>query len=56
MFFCLRTVRNGAAEVDHLDIDASPTEASGKLGNFVLRFPVATAPVSEEEARRRLGL
>jgi hypothetical protein len=56
MHFFLRTVRDRGAEVDHLDIDACPTSAGGRAGNFVLRFPHATGPVSAEEARRRLGL
>jgi hypothetical protein len=51
--FCLRAVRDGLAEVDHIDVEAAQP-ASGNV-SFVFKFPVARGPVSPEEARRRLG-
>ncbi|HPF25541.1 MAG TPA: hypothetical protein P5528_02855 [Steroidobacteraceae bacterium] len=56
MVFCLKSVRDGAAEVDHIDIEARNAVASGKPGSFVFKFPQSATPVHEKEARRRLGL
>jgi hypothetical protein len=55
MFFCLRSARDGLAEVDHVDIEAEPAVAGGRSGSFVLKFPTAKPPVSANQARRRLG-
>ena len=56
MFFCLRTVRDGVAPVDHLDIEAIDPITGHESGNFALKFPISAPPVSAVEARRRLGL
>ncbi len=56
MHFALRTVRDGAAEVDHIDLDAPMADQSGRAISVVVTFPSSLPPVSEEEARRRLGL
>jgi hypothetical protein len=54
--FFLRGVRDGMAEVDHIDVEADPSSGSELPGFFVLKVPNAAPPVSAEEARRRLGL
>jgi hypothetical protein len=56
MFFLLRTVRDGVAEVDHLDLEANAAISGQQSGSFVLKFPSSAPAVSPEEARRRLGL
>lgn len=56
MIFCLKAVRDGVAEVDHIDIEARDALASGKPGSFAFKFPESAAPVDEKEARHRLGL
>lgn len=56
MTFCLLAVRDGVAQVDHVDIEATSARSGEQDGSFVLKFPQAAPPVSAEEARRRLGL
>jgi hypothetical protein len=54
--FFLRGVRDGMAEVDHIDVEADPSSSAELPGFFVLKVPNAAPPVSAEEARQRLGL
>lgn len=56
MHFTLRIVRDGVAEVDHIDLDAPLADQSGRAISVIVAFPSSLPPVSEEEARRRLGL
>jgi hypothetical protein len=56
MHFTLRAVRDGAAEVDHFDLDATSTGQTHESVEVVVVFPSSLAPVSPNEARRRLGL
>jgi hypothetical protein len=45
------------ANVDHIDVDVPASSNGQAKGIFlVMRVPHAMEPVSEEEARRRLGL
>lgn len=55
--FFLKHYRDGVGEVNHIDVDVPPAETDSLKGLFlVLRVPSALQPVSEEEARRILGL
>jgi hypothetical protein len=54
--FFLRGVRDGMAEVDHIDVEADSSSSAELPGFFVLKVPNAAPPVSAEEARRRLGM
>jgi hypothetical protein len=54
--FALKAVRDGVAEVDHLDLEFIPSNAKERRGSVVVKFPVVMAAVSASEARRRLGL
>ena len=54
LHFFLRTVRDGVAEVDHIDVDA--VDRNGAATSVVLKFPLHTAPVSADEVRRRLDI
>jgi hypothetical protein len=56
MHFTLRMVRDGVAEVNHIDLDAPMADQSGRAISVVVTFPSSLPPVSEEEARRRLGM
>jgi len=48
--YLLRTYRDGIADVDHIDIEVDN-------GDYVIvRSPEARAPLSADEAKRRLGL
>ena len=53
-FFFLRYYRDGMAEVDHIDTSAR-WDYGGEC-DLTLKVSKYTPPVSEEEARRRLGL
>lgn len=53
MFFTLCAVRDGMAEVDHLDIEL--IHHPQRIG-LCLRYPVVGPPVPPEEVRRRLDL
>lgn len=55
MCFTLRAVRDGVAEVDHLDLDAND-HANEREVYVVLKFPFSVSPLSEDEARGRLGI
>lgn len=52
--FFLKSYRDGSPEVDHLDVEG--TMDDGVACNFTLKVADAAPPVSDEEARRRLGL
>ncbi len=54
LHFFLRTIRDGSAEVDHVDVDA--VAENGTATSVVLKFPAHAAPVSADEVRRRLGI
>jgi hypothetical protein len=54
LVFFLKYYRDGVAEVDHLDTEG--TNDAGVSHDLTLRVSLAADPVSEEEARRRLGL
>jgi hypothetical protein len=56
MVFSRRAIRDGKADVDHIDIDAIHTDDSGRLGNFIFQFPIFADPVSSNVARQRLSL
>jgi len=49
-YFFLRYYRDGAAEVDHIDIE------TGEGGYVVFAVDESLPPVSSEEAKRRLGM
>lgn len=53
--FFLKYVRDGTAEVDHLDVDLESADRATP-NMFVLKVPDAVAPLTPEEARKRLGL
>lgn len=50
----LKLYRDGSAQVDHIDIELQ-AESEADL-NIILTMPSTSSPVSEREARRRLGL
>lgn len=52
--FLLKTVRDGSAEVDHVDIEALDQSGAGTTVAF--KLPTSRPPLSPEETRRRLGL
>lgn len=55
--FFLTYYRDGIASVDHLDVDVPASGKDSTKGIFlVMRVSHALQPVSETEARRRLGL
>ena len=54
--FTLRTVRDGVAEVDHFDVEASSEKHEAEATTVVVVFPSSAPSVSPAEARRRLGL
>ena len=56
MHFSLRTVRDGAAEVDHFDMEAVLEGRGTQATTVVVAFPSSAPSVSPDEARRRLGL
>ena len=56
MFFCLKAVRDGKTEVDHIDIEASPRK-HGKLGGtLIVKFPNSIESMRPIDVRRNLGL
>ena len=54
--FFLKYYRDGMAEVDHIDIEASSAREGIPPIDIVLKVAHAQPPLSAEEARRRLGL
>jgi|SRR5882757_10019203 len=54
--FTLRAVRDGAAEVGHLDMAVTLAGEARKPIDLVIVYPSSVPPVSPDEARRRLGL
>jgi hypothetical protein len=52
--FTLRAVRDGMAEVDHIDLEL--TRQTHEAVDLCIMYPSSAPPVSPEEARRRLGL
>lgn len=52
--FFLKYYRDGFAEVDHLDLEGNLD--NGNTCDFTLKVASAAQPVSEAEARRRLGI
>jgi hypothetical protein len=54
LHFTLRAIRDGTAEVDHLDVEAKG-QAHERV-DVVIAYPSSAPSVSSDEARRRLGL
>jgi hypothetical protein len=53
--FCLRYYRDGFAEVDHVDLEASIEDLGDQDAYVTLKFPDSAPPVSPAGARRQLG-
>jgi hypothetical protein len=53
--FLLKHMRDGEAEVDHLDFDLDAPTISSR-SRFVIHFPRSKAPLSGDEARKILGI
>jgi hypothetical protein len=53
--YFLRYYREGAADVDHIDVEATSIRPAGGVIDLRVRVARAVPPVSPEEARRRLG-
>jgi hypothetical protein len=51
--YLLRFYRDGVAAVDHIDVEAKIEGTNGYITFYVESF---VPPVTEQEARRRLGL
>jgi len=56
LHFFLKYYRDGVAEVDHLDLQVSSGTSGEPESYITFVVPDAVLPVSEEEARKRLGL
>jgi hypothetical protein len=56
LHFTLRAVRDGVAEVDHLDVEAILAGQAPESVDLIIAYPSSVPPVSSNEARRRLGL
>jgi hypothetical protein len=54
LYFTLRAVRDGMAEVDHMDFETRDYE--NQLVDVIVQYPSSAPAVSPEEARRRLEL
>jgi hypothetical protein len=54
--FTLRALRDGTAEVDHIDIEATLVGRTHEPVHLVIAYPSSAPPVSPDEVRRRLGL
>jgi hypothetical protein len=52
--FTLRALRDGTAEVDHIDIEAELSGGTHELVDLVIVYPSSAPPVSPDEVRRRL--
>lgn len=52
--FFLKYYRDGVAEVDHLDLQAIDAETGNKEIYVTFRVPDARAPVTPQEAKKRL--
>ena len=55
LHFTLRTVRDGVAEVDHIDLEVDEAGQTGRRVDLIIAYPSSASPVSSTEARRRLG-
>lgn len=55
MFFVLRSLRDGFAEVDHVDLEAFSVRNPNKIIGVVVKFENFAPPISREEVDRRLG-
>lgn len=53
--FTLRTIRDGVAEVDHLDLDVQRVDGGSEV-TVILKFPSSAMPLSEAEIRRKIEL
>jgi hypothetical protein len=57
LHFFLKYHRDGVGDINHIDVEIPPREPnSGRGLDLVLQVPDALPPISEDEARRRLGL
>jgi len=54
LYFTLRAVRDGTAEVDHLDVEAK--DQAHQRVDVIVAYPNSAPAVSSDEDRRRLGL
>jgi hypothetical protein len=55
LHFFLKYYRDGVAEVDHLDIEATATGAKNQQASVVFKLRDFRPPVTPEEAMRRLS-
>lgn len=55
LHFCLKYFRDGAAEVDHIDIDVV-SQTDSQESTITFKVPDSIRPLSAEEARKRLEL
>ena len=53
--FTLRAIRDGVAEVDHLDLDAQRVDGGSEM-TVILKFPSSATSLSEAEIRRKIEL
>jgi len=56
VYFTLRAVRDGVAEVDHIDVEAPLNGDASCIVDVVVAFPAAMPPASPDEVWRRLDL
>lgn len=56
LHFFLRMVRDGVAEVDHLDLETRPPEGQPRPTDLTLRVLRVPEPMSPDELRRQLGM
>ncbi|WP_266160137.1 hypothetical protein [Dyella silvatica] len=54
MHFFLRAVRDGMAEVDHIDLDVTTEQNTGVT--VVMNFPSSALPMTSDEMRRKFDL
>jgi hypothetical protein len=54
--FMLRAVRDGVAEVDHIDMEVTLEGQTDETVALVIKYPFSAPPLSPDEVRRRLGL
>jgi len=56
LHFFLRTIRDGVAEVDHLDVETTAVEENARPVELTLRVLAAREPLTPDEIRRQLGI
>ncbi len=55
-YFTLRAVRDGRAEVGHLDMEIALAGQTDQNVDVVIAYPSLAPPVSPDESHRRLGV